>query len=276
MIAMLYVLALGTSLALAVVIALAVRFHMRIAKRVAGVRGSAPCQPRSDLPPEVLALCRRAGVDAGSAGAWAGFTQVADLRLARGGPFQRVRARQVTALGSTGLVWDAVLLPRWGLSVLPVMRVLDALDRTGGRLEARLFGAIPLAQASGPDITLGEAYRYLAELPWAPDAMLGNPQIRWRIPAAQQIEAALVLPQGTAAVTFTLDDAGDIAGVEARARPALDAQGKAVRYDWRGRFWGYRRIGPRRIPEWGEVGYVYPEGYEVYFRGQIEVLAVHG
>ena len=63
--------------------------------------------------------------------------------------------------------------------------------------------------------------------------------------------------------------AGDIETVEAKDRPAFDARGRAARYDWRGCFWGYRRIGPRRIPEWGEVGYVYPDGYEVYFRGRI-------
>ena len=61
----------------------------------------------------------------------------------------------------------------------------------------------------------------------------------------------------------------DIETVEAKDRPAFDARGRAARYDWRGCFWGYRRIGPRRIPEWGEVGYVYPDGYEVYFRGRI-------
>ena len=28
----------------------------------------------------------------------------------------------------------------------------------------------------------------------------------------------------------------------------------------------YRQIGPRRIPATAEVGYVYPEGYEAYYR----------
>ena len=47
-------------------------------------------------------------------------------------------------------------------------------------LEARLFGSLRLARAAGPHVGKGELMRYLAELAWAPHAMLHNPQLSWR------------------------------------------------------------------------------------------------
>ncbi len=118
-------------------------------------------------------------------------------------------------------------------------------------------------------MTLGEAYRYLAELPWAPDAILGNPDLEWRILARNIAEVRLATPAGAARVSFRFDAQGDIVEIEAKGRPARDASGKEVLRDWRGYFRDYRQIGPRRIPGAAEVGYVYPEGYEAYFRCKI-------
>jgi hypothetical protein len=49
-----------------------------------------------------------------------------------------------------------------------------------GLLEALLFGSLRLARAAGPEISRGELTRYLAELPWAPHAMLHDPFLVWR------------------------------------------------------------------------------------------------
>jgi len=244
------------------------RFSRRIQVRTEALRSSPPARWRDDLPPPVAAFARRCGAGAQdrSSPSAARFSQRADLRLAQGAPFHPIRAEQHVALGGAGFAWDA---SRW-IGPFRSFRVIDAYDSVlGGMLEARLLGSLAVASKSGSDIALGEALRYLAELPWAPDAILGNPAIAWRITGDRSAEAALSLPEGTARVSFGFDEAGDIETVEAKDRPAFDARGRAARYDWRGRFWGYRRIGPRRIPEWGEVGYVYPEGYEVYFRGRI-------
>jgi hypothetical protein len=241
------------------------RFIRRISARVRAL-GSGRVESRGDLPLAIDAFARRGGAGEGPAPRVAGLTQSAELRLGQGAPFRPIRATQHVALASPGFVWDAVRR----LGPLPLLRVVDAYDgATGGLLEARALGSVPVASKAGGDIALGEALRYLAELPWAPDAILCNPHIGWRMIDASHAEATLRLAEGFARVTFSLDADGDIVRVVAKDRPALDARGRPARYDWRGRFWGYRRIGPRRIPEWGEVGYVYPEGYEVYFRGRI-------
>ncbi|GGA60340.1 DUF6544 family protein [Sphingomonas psychrolutea] len=57
----------------------------------------------------------------------------------------------------------------------------DALDHGEGRLDVMALGIIPIARAEHtPALVRGELMRYLAELAWAPDAILANPSLRWR------------------------------------------------------------------------------------------------
>ncbi len=235
------------------------RFWTRAAQGPSGIDQSA------SLPPLVLDFARRAGAGVGAGHLALILTQKAELRLKRGGLFSEFRARQVIALGQPGFLWQA----RRGIGPLTWLRIVDAFVDAEGWLEARLFGAMTVAHAEGVETTLGEAYRYLAELPWAPDAILGNPALHWRMVDDQVAEVKIDTRVGTARVQFRFDAAGDITGMAARDRPARDPSGKPVRYDWRGQFGDYRQIGARRLPGYGEVGYVYPEGYEVYFRGRI-------
>ncbi|MCV2869450.1 hypothetical protein OEW28_12515 [Defluviimonas sp. WL0002] len=248
---------------LAVHLFLVSRFSRRIATRVAQLRQARPALVRADLPEPVRAFALRCG--AGPGVRTARFRQVAEMRLKRGAPFQEIRATQHIALGEPGFAWDAARF----IGPVTMFRVIDAYDPGGGLLEARLLGSVPLAAKSGTEIALGEALRYLAELPWAPDAILGDPAIGWRMTDEGRAEATLAVADQLARVTFSFGADGDIETVEAKNRPAFDAEGRAATYDWRGRFWGYRQFGDRRVPEWGEVGYVYPEGFEVYFRGRI-------
>ena len=223
-------------------------------------------QDRSaELPPLVAAFAHRAGAKAGAGLSAVSFSQAGELRLKRGGFFVKVSARQIIGVGRTGFLWRA----RQGVGPFTKLRVIDALVEGDGLLDARLLGAFPVARSHDVETTLAEAYRYLAELPWAPDAMLGNPDLQWRMTDDRAAEVKLDTRVGTARVTFHFDAAGDIVEIEARDRPARDQKGRAVRYDWRGRYGEYAQIGNRRLPVYGEVGYVYPEGYEIYFRGRI-------
>lgn len=250
----------------AILAAASIAFRRRIDRTWAQAgQGPSGIDQSDRIPPLVLAFARQAGARVGAGHLALVLKQDADLRTRRGGPFARYRARQIISLGQPGFAWVA----RRGFGPLTLVRVIDAFANHEGRLEARLFSAIAIARANGVETTLGEAYRYLAELPWAPDAILGNPDLQWRMVAANEAEVKLSTRVGTARVQFRFDAAGDIVAMEARERPANDPEGRPVRYDWRGRFGDYRQIGVRRLPAYGEVGYVYPDGYEVYFRGRI-------
>jgi hypothetical protein len=229
-------------------------------------------KPGPGLPPIVAAFARRAGAGTGEPVRNASFNQHAELRTRPGGPFGTYAARQVMALGEPGFLWEA----RQDIGPFPKLRVIDSYVADAGHLQARLLGTIPVVRASGPDIALSEGYRYLAELPWAPDAMLGNPLLKWRTVDARLAEVALETPGGTARVMFEFDKSGDIVAMLAKGRPATNSAGIPARYDWRGRYSDYRRIGARRVPALGEVGYVYPSGYETYFRGRVTEYRISG
>lgn len=250
----------------AVIFTLSLGFRRRAARFWVRAGQGPSAEDQGDrLPLLVRTYALRAGAEAGPGHLAMVLTQAAELRRRRGGLFAPYRARQIVALGEPGFVWNA----RRGFGPLTLLRVVDSFTGGEGRLEARLFGALTVARMNGVETTLGEAFRYLAELPWAPDAILGNPELHWRMTAEDEAEVKLNTRVGTARVVFRFDALGDIVAMEARERPAADPDGRPVRYDWRGRFGDYRQVGVRRLPAYGEVGYVYPDGYEVYFRARV-------
>lgn len=262
----LYVLVL-VSLALIVAQVTASRRHrafvLDLARRL---RDSAPTlDVEATLPPIVADFARRNGANLDGMPRVASFHQTGELRIRKGGAFRSFLAWQVVALGRAGFLWEA---RQTGASPVWV-RVLDAYIGAEGWLEVWLFGTIPLKKAEGDAVSLGEAYRYLAELPWAPDAILGNPDLAWRVTGPDAAEVRMTVQEGVARVRFGFDAAGDIVTMEAEGRPALDEDGRTVNRDWRGRYDDYAWIGGRRVPQSGEVGYVYTSGYEAYFRGRI-------
>lgn len=255
------------TIALALVLGLAsLSFRRRTATLWARAgQGPSGLDQSAALPPLVRDFALKSGAQVLPGQQSMVLTSKAELRLKRGGLFSRFAAHQIIAVGEPAFVWHA----RRGIGPLTLLRVVDALIEHQGRLEARLFGAIAVARADDVETTLGEAYRYLAELPWMPDAILGNPALNWRMLGDGEAEVKLNTRVGTARVSFRFDAAGDIVAMEARDRPARDAAGKPVRYDWRGQVGDYRQIGARRLPAYGEVGYDYPEGFEIYYRGRI-------
>jgi hypothetical protein len=254
-------------LVLLVVQLLAARgFRGRALQLAARVRaGHAASDNLDRLPKLVAEHVLRSGVKPGTTARSVSFTQVADLRLKPGTPFRTFAAFQVIGVGQSAFLWEA----RQTAGSMIGVRVIDAFIDGQGLIEARAMGTIPVVRSASRDISLAEAYRYLAELPWAPDAILGNPEIQWRELDGRRAEARLAGSFGEAVVAFDFDARGDIVAVQAKGRPATDPSGRSVRYDWVGKFGEYSQFGSRRVPGTAEVGYVYPAGYEVYFRGRI-------
>lgn len=214
------------------------------------------------LPRIVRDFAKRNGAGRGPRVRRVELGQAVEMRLERRGVWQKLWAWQWICVREPGFVWKAGQ-QLWG-SLAKVL-VLDAYVWGEGRLWVNLLGAIPVVRAKGADVDKGEAMRYLAELPWAPDAILENGALIWN-----QLEDRLVrVSLGEVAVTFRFDKAGDIIEMTAKNRPVRDPDGEKRLRDWRGMFSEYRWIGGRRIPARGEVGYVYPDGYEGYWRGEI-------
>lgn len=243
---------------------LALRFR-QLARRLTTSLEAAPAASEHPELPEVL---RRFAERGGAQGTprVVQLRQRCEMRLSRGADWQPMTATQTIAVHSPGFVWEA----RLAKGPLTVVRVLDAYAGGLGRLHVRLFGSLPIGNATGPDTDRGEVMRYLAELPWAPDAILHDPALRWQVLDEHTVEVGVALPGGPATVRFTLDEAGDVVQVDAR-RPVneTDAEGTTVQRAWRCSMRDYAPVGNRRIPREGEAGYVYDDGYEAYWRGQV-------
>jgi hypothetical protein len=219
------------------------------------------------LPPAVLALAKRLGV-AGRAGSTIALTQSGRMRNDARSGWMPFTARQTISLTECAFDWRARTGPAGLVSVV------DRFSGGEGALEVKALGFIPLARAGGtPDVARGELMRYLAELPWAPAAILLNRHLAWRsLPDGRLIVSANT-PATTAEVELTLDADGRIATAFAPDRPRAMKQG-FVASPWRGRFSDYRQVGGIWIPFAGEVGWEEDQG-EAVWQGRIESWTVH-
>lgn len=179
-------------------------------------------------------------------------------------------AQQTISLGEVGFLWQARLAGPAGLSI----HVIDYLVGENAGLEARLLGAIPVARMTDTDAAFrGEAMRYLAELIWAPDAILSNPLLEWRVLDARTLAVAVGAGNRRGEVRLILDQRGDVARIEADDRPRT--VGNAIQAcPWFGRASDYRAIAGRRIPFQAEVGWIVDGNEFVYWRGSIETWSI--
>lgn len=219
---------------------------------------------RSDLPPEVVALAARIGARPDGGASFAVFEQSGQMWQTPGGKPIDFTARQSVRIDAPGFVWRAATgRPFWIL-------VVDYFLAGTGGLEVRLLGAFRVARmAGGAAMNQGEALRYLAELPWNPDAILANRSLEWTVLNTKTIKVATGLGAERGEVTFDLDDKGLVTRASAPSRLYVDKKGNKSTRPWQGRFWDYQRLEGRLIPGQGEVAWVLDSGEFVYWRGRI-------
>jgi hypothetical protein len=145
-------------------------------------------------------------------------------------------------------------------------QVVDGYDADRGLLELRLFG-VRVRRQAGPELALGEALRYLAELPWVPHAMARNRELAWQQVDERTVEVAADVAGERAALTMGFDATGDIVHVSALRR--RQAGKTRVETPWAGDFSEYEVIDGIRMPAAAEV-YWDPGGDRfVYWRGRV-------
>jgi len=171
------------------------------------------------------------------------LAQTGSMRDPPAGRWMDFKARQTIAIDRPAFTWKARTGP------LRCITVVDALSNREGDLSVKLFGLLPIAHVrDNNEVNRGELMRYLAELPWAPDAILHKRELSWSITG----DTRVAMTASDAAVEIELDAEGRIGSVSAD-RPRK--QGTAfVTRPWRGRFFDYRQIDGRWIPHTGEVG----------------------
>lgn len=224
--------------------------------------GGAREREADPLPEPVIELARRLGVTEASNAKLVMLTQSGDMRLGKSERRTRFHARQTIDVAKTGFAWRASAGPFGAISVCDVYR--DG----AGMLEVKLFGLIRLAHMDGPSLAKGEIMRYLAEIPWAPDAILLNRSLMWSVINERTFWVAAGSAAGRGAVRLDLDDDGRIGSIFAFDRPYTD--GKLIdERPWSGRFSDYRLHAGRWIPFEAEVGWTVDGQVSNYWRGTL-------
>jgi hypothetical protein len=195
-------------------------------------------------------------------GAGVRFTQVGEMQP-KPGRWRAFRAKQEIAVDRVEFEWRAV----FRMAPLVSLRVRDWYRAGTGGLDGRLWG-IPVVRASGEEVNRGEAIRYLAELPWAPQAIVLNPALSWREIDASTVEVSTVVGRSRVAVSMRFNDQGDIVAGSTASRPRLVGK-QVVDTPWSGVFGEYRTFGGVRLPTSAEVSWLLPDGPWTYFRGTV-------
>ena len=180
----------------------------------------------------------------------------------------RFKAQQTISLREPCFVWRASTGP------LGSVTVIDALEAGQPRLEIRLFGIARLQKISGGAMAAkGEIMRYLAEVAWAPDAILLNRSLTWETAGGGSFRVGAGMGGVRGSVVLTLDERGRIGSVFAPDRPRYEG-GDFVERPWQGRFSDYREHQGRWLPFEGEVGWVLDETSFVAWKGRLQSWSV--
>ena len=220
----------------------------------------------SELPHAMRQYVERVLPSRGSMPRWVRFTQTGEMQL-KPGRWLSFEACQAVRVDRIEFAWRA----RFRAAPLVGIRVRDWFRDGDGGLEARLLGLIPVARAAGPETARSEAMRYLAELPWFPQAILGNDELEWRESKQNTVQVATTVGPAEAAVTLHFDEAGHIVGASAPDRPRQEGP-RFVERAWRGAFADYRELGGVLVPTSAEVAWELPDGRFTYFRGRVTGL----
>jgi hypothetical protein len=170
-------------------------------------------------------------------------------------------ATQFVTTQRLGFDWDARIQMAPGLNAF----VHDTYLLGEGSLHASLLGLFTVAKMHGaPENNQGELLRFFAEALWYPTALLPSQGVRWEAINDTSARATLTDGATTVSAVFQFNTEGTINTfrTEARYRDKLTAM------PWSGRFWNYSVRDEMLIPLEGEVGWEYPEGTRLYFKGR--------
>jgi hypothetical protein len=217
------------------------------------------------LPSTVYDLAVRLGVKPGGDCSRVKLTQAGRMKA-------KIEARSWMAFRATQSISTRTSAFDWRARAGPLGMISgrDALENGEGRFDIMALGFIPVARAAhSVALVRGELMRYLAELPWAPDAILLNTALRWREDGPYRFVVSARVGETTVDVTLSLDSEGRIVDAFAPDRPR-SALAPILPTPWRGRFSGYRQHDGRWLPFVGEVSWEI-EGKEcIYWQAHID------
>jgi hypothetical protein len=171
-------------------------------------------------------------------------------------------ATQFVTTQRPGFDWDARIQMAPGVSAF----VHDAYMLGEGSLHVSLLGLFTVADVRDtPQAAQGELLRFFAEMPWYPTALLPSQGVRWEAIDDTSARATLIDHSTKVSLVFRFNPEGTIETMRAEAR----YRDKLTAMPWSGRFWNYSVCNEMLIPLQGEVGWEYPDGIWLYYKGKV-------
>ena len=188
------------------------------------------------------------------------------LRLRHGGQFKTdlkkdwiaIKGEQYITADPPGFIWQ-------GTTSQFVAR--DEFVAGRGRLDVRLFGAVPIAGGTGPAYDQGELLRWLVESTWLPTALLPSDHIAWTAVNDHSARLTLTHQGHSVSCLAQFNERNELAECEAPRQ--MD---EATQRPWRCRFEQYRRWHGVLIPTVGEASWVIDEQPQPYARFTVRKL----
>lgn len=219
---------------------------------------------RDRLPAAVYDLGVRLGADPEAKRSSTHLEQSGRMKPPGAASWMSFRATQTISTRACAFDWRARAGP------LGVISARDALVDGEGRFDVMALGIVPISRAErSPALVRGELMRYLAELPWAPDAILLNAGLRWRVDGSDTIAVSAGAGETMAEVTLSLDREGRVVRTFAPNRPR-SATTPTLPTPWHGRFSDYRRHGGMWLPFEGEVAWEIDGKVTIYWQGRLK------
>jgi hypothetical protein len=171
-------------------------------------------------------------------------------------------ATQFVTTQRPGFDWDARIQMAPGVSAF----VHDAYALGAGSLHVALLGLFTVADVrETPAAAQGELLRFFAEMPWYPTTLLPSQGVRWEAIDDTSARATFTDAPTTVSLVFRFNAEGTIETIRAEAR----YRDKLTAMPWSGRFWNYSVCNEMLIPLQGEVGWEYPDGIRLYYKGKV-------
>jgi len=225
--------------------------------------GLSPARPNALLPSRVREYVAQAMPKGDPSGRVVRLNQVGSMWMSADAEPLQYEAAQWIDVRRPAFVWRA----DFSIARVFGIAIVDSYVDGRGLLEGRAFGSVPIVKATGAGIDRSEAMRYLAELAWAPSAILNNPSLQWHVLDGERVEVSLDVGSERCSITLHFDSNGDIVRVEGiRPRRVDDVD---IDTAWSGTFTNYQEIDGYRIPTRGEARWELETGTYTYWRGDI-------
>lgn len=142
-----------------------------------------------------------------------------------------------------------------------------------GRMRVKLFSAIPLANAKGPDLDQGALVRLLGEMFWMPPALADRRYVTWTAIDDRSAKATIRVGGRSADATFDFDDDG--LPVAFHAMRMRDVGGKGVPTPFEGQSSDFGWESGLYVPHQVEGAWIVDGARKEYARFHVESFEVN-